>query len=95
MTANEKLRVDMLQQHGIVKRAYGTRAAPRRRCHLLPVPVHRCSGYPPAPGDPCQAIAASHGGRNRLAHRLDRRRAKGEREAHRSVIHSSSSLVRL
>ena len=68
--------LDVLRQSGVVAGSHGARAAfGHDRCLL--VAIHGCPRNIPAAGDPRQAIDAIHGGRDRPAHRLDLRRAKG------------------
>src|SRR5512132_1786051 len=82
---------DMLQQGGVVARSHRTGAAFRAgRC--LPVPIHGCPRNAPAAGDTHQAVHPIHGGRDRPAHRLDLRRAKGAPASRRAIFSRNSSV---
>src|SRR5512144_2186406 len=82
--------LDVLQQGGVVA-THGARAASGHdRC--LPVAIHGCPRNIPAAGDPRQAIDAINGGRDRLAHGLDLRRAKGAPASRRAIFSRNSSV---
>src|SRR5512132_2166284 len=82
---------DVLQQGGVVARTHGARPAfGHDRC--LPVAIHGCPRNIPAAGDPRQAIDAIDGGRDRLAHGLDLRRAKGAPASRRAIFSRNSSV---
>ena len=83
--------LDVLQQSGVVAGSHGAGAAfGHDRC--LPVAIHGCPRNIPAAGDPRQAIDAIRGGRDRLAHRLDLRRAKGAPASRRAIFSRNSSV---
>src|SRR5512144_1108287 len=83
--------LDVLQQGGVVARTHGARPAfGHNRC--LPVAIHGCPRNIPAAGDPRQAIDAINGGRDRLAHGLDLRRAKGAPASRRAIFSRNSSV---
>src|SRR5512132_1599923 len=81
----------MPQQSGVVAGSHGTGAAfPAGRC--LPVAIHGCPRHVPAAGDTHQAVHPIHGGRDRPAHRLDLRRAKGAPASRRAIFSRNSSV---
>src|SRR5512144_720676 len=83
--------LDVLQQGGVVARTHGARPAfGHNRC--LPVAIHGCPRNIPAAGDPRQVIDAIDGGRDRLAHGLDLRRAKGAPASRRAIFSRNSSV---
>src|SRR5512147_3013692 len=83
--------LDVLQQGGVVARTHGARPAfGHNQC--LPVAIHGCPRNIPAAGDPRQAIDAIDGGRDRLAHGLDLRRAKGAPASRRAIFSRNSSV---
>src|SRR5512144_1785944 len=83
--------LDVLQQGGVVARTHGARPAfGHNQC--LPVAIHGCPRNIPAAGDPRQAIDAIDGGRDRSAHGLDLRRAKGALASRRAIFSRNSSV---
>src|SRR5512132_2564415 len=83
--------LDGLQQGRVVARSHGAGPAfGHNRC--LPVAIHGRPRNIPAAGDPRQAIDAIYGGRDRLAHGLDLRRAKGAPALRRAIFSRNSSV---
>src|SRR5512133_2610328 len=83
--------LDVLQQGRVVARSHGAGPAfGHNRC--LPVAIHGRRRNIPAAGDPRQAIDAIDGGRDRLAHGLDLRRAKGAPASRRAIFSRNSSV---
>ena len=83
--------LDMHDQGGVIAGADGAGPAFGHRRRVAPA-IERRPGNLPAAGNESQAIGPPHGGRVRLAHRLDRRRAKGEPPSRRLIFSYSSSF---
>src|SRR5512134_1598927 len=83
--------LDVRHQRGVVAGAHGAGTTPRR-WGWLAMAIHGRSANIPAAADPRQAIDAIHGGRDRPAHRLDLRRAKGLPASRRPILSRNNSF---
>src|SRR5512134_3797257 len=83
--------LDVLHQRRVVAETHGAGPAPRRR-RCLAMAIEARPRDLPAAGDPRQAINPSSGGRDRPAHRLDLRRAKGTPPSRRAILSDKSSI---
>src|SRR5512134_1869988 len=83
--------LDVLHQRRVVAGVDRAGAAPRRR-GCLAMAIEAGPRDLPAAGDPRQAINPSSGGRDRPAHRLDLRRAKGAPPSRRAILSYKSSI---